>query len=199
MGDLILAKRNNFTNYDSFSSIKDSISDDKIRFPFIGSCILTGSFDSAKKNEFNAVSVAHDRYILDVAEGIFERTDSIYSLVKSGSLDGISDQVLKFTQKNLSDLDERSKLISRSGYSDPVEVYNLSLKFKFNLIDYFDKALKDLGQRCEQRVINAYNNNMHNLIKDPSKRSPDNYKRCLRTEHYFILNSLEDVYEQYMG
>jgi len=201
-----LTKRNLFTNYDAVLSIRTVVSDNPDRFSFLAYCVLTGSFNAVKRSGFSIDGVVNDKYKLDVMECIFLKTDPVYQLIKSQQKDLVEatlDVLSKEYSKNLFDemrnvtFDLSNIHIAKFG---DIDIYALSLKFAFGMQQTnpnLKVALNDLGQRFEQRLINLYKNDPK-LCSDISKRSPQNYKDCLRKEYEYTANSLEDVYEKYV-
>lgn len=199
-----MKRRSKLTNYDSLSFIKDNVDDDSLRFSFIGSCILSGSFEYVKKSRYMFYDSVTDSFMVSVAKGIFSKTSCVFNHIVDERKGNVSDLISKVISDNFEDLNEEiSKInvesIDDSGRKQFSDIYILSLMFGKRLGDNFVRAVKDLGQSCEQKIINGYNSPVHRLECDPLRRDEEKYMHCLKKEYFFISDALESVYLKYLS
>ena len=192
----------NYTNYDAISLIKECVDDDKLRFPFVASCVLTGTFNYVHDYSFNIGNKVDDRCKLYFGRGVFAKLEDVFAKLNQSNDADVNDLIIESTEKNFHELEEEirkfdsEQIIRRCSGSD---LYTFSLRFGFYVAEKDkDIARKEIGQRSEQLVINLYKNKANRLITN-SKRIVDNQKLGLRREVSTFANVVEDTYQKYRG
>lgn len=194
-----MAKKSKYTNYDAFSLIKDRITDDKIRFPYICSVVLTGSFDYVQRSGHEFGHVVEDGYKLYAAMSVRDKVNEIFNpLLRE---EKIGKQIIEATESNMEEfLEKVNETEDHPGLHSlnaSEDLYALSIRFGSRIEEqYKDQAFKEIGQRAEQRIINIYRN--FNLQIDPDKRTPEKQKLCFRKEYDYLVNTLQDIIEKYI-
>lgn len=193
----------NYTNYDAISLMKDCVKDDKLRFPFVASCVLTGSFRWVHNRDFTIGNIIDDMHKLYFAEGMFERFNPVFSVLNESKEGDVTGLIEELTPKYFEELYQEIEkydgeiIFRRCSQSD---LYTYSLRFGIVIAklspEIKDMAEKSLGQRIEQIIINAYKN--LRLETNPNKRTPDKYKKAMKEEGFYSANKVQDAYERFM-
>jgi hypothetical protein len=193
--------RRKYTNYDALHLINLHVKDDKIRFPFIASCVLTGSFTPVYDHEFHIGDTIDDRWKIYFARGVFNKLDSIFSKINQSKEEDVTDLINKLTDEHFIKLEkeiEKHRKEDVFKICSASDLYTYSLRFGIVLgTAEKDAAIKETGQRIEQIAFNLYKK--MNFEINPNKRTPQEYNKSMKEEAYFLANVIREAYEKYMG